>query len=180
MKSKTIIKILLVGLIVAFAGAVSAEPKAFELPESAVAVASNVYSLGKAHDKASGKEVEGYAIVHKKGNARSNAARAPKAAKCYAVMAAGAKWKVVEGWEVFPGAGLEGTFLLDRLTHSINAWETAAVNTNILGAGSLGIRPVIDPYTLPFRKCQSLVPPQAALGNQIIRFFGLKNQVAVL
>ena len=123
--------------------------KGFKLPSNAIEVTPNVFSLGEAYDMKSHKLVQGYAIVHKKnGQARGGNAKPKGSTTCYAVMANGAKWKNVEDWEVFPGAGLDGNFLLDRLTHSINTWETAAVNQNILGSGSLGIGPVVDPYTL--------------------------------
>ena len=128
---------------------VSAAPRAdFTLPTQAVEVTPGLYRLGNAYDFESDSFVEGYAFVHKNGQARANVVRGPKAPKCYAVMATGAKWKNVEDWEVFPGVGLDGTFLLDRLTYSINTWETAAANSNILGAGSLGVGPIIDPFTL--------------------------------
>ncbi|OHB10026.1 MAG: hypothetical protein A3G05_01905 [Candidatus Zambryskibacteria bacterium RIFCSPLOWO2_12_FULL_45_14] len=127
----------------------SAASKAdFTLPAQAVEVTPGLYRLGNAYDFESDSFVEGYAFVHKNGQARANVVRGPKAPKCYAVMATGAKWKNVEDWEVFPGVGLDGTFLLDRLTYSINTWETAAANSNILGAGSLGVGPIIDPFTL--------------------------------
>ena len=136
---------------------VSATPKAdFSLPAQAVEVAPGLYKLGTSYDYDSDSFVEGYAFVHKQGNApstssgqaRSSGVRSPKAPKCYAVMADGAKWKTVENWEVFPGAGLSGTFLLGNLTSDIATWETAAANSNILGTGSLGVGPIIDPYTL--------------------------------
>ncbi|KKQ82749.1 MAG: Peptidase M10A and M12B matrixin and adamalysin [Parcubacteria group bacterium GW2011_GWB1_38_8] len=136
-------------LVVSLALPVSAAPKAsFSLPAQALEVSQGVFSLGQAYDIASDKIVEGYAVVHKKGYARSSATRGPKAPKCYAVMADGAKWKTVENWEVFAGAGLGGAFLLDRLTHSINTWEIVATNPNILGVGSLGAGAIVDPFTL--------------------------------
>ncbi len=127
-----------------------AAPKTgFTLPERAIEVSPGLYKLGQAYDAKSDSMVEGYAFVHsKKSNAKSSAARPPKSLTCYAVMAAGAKWKSVEPWQVFPGAGLDEAFLSETLTNSIGAWEAAAGNSSILGNGSIGAGPVTDPYVL--------------------------------
>src|SRR6188472_1354780 len=79
----------------------------FSLPANAVEVAPNVFSLGTAFDKQSDSFVEGYAIVHKKGNVKASAnVGGPKGTKCYGVMADGAKWKTAaEPWQAFGGAG---------------------------------------------------------------------------
>lgn len=129
---------------------------AFAIPAHAVEVRPDVFSLGKAYDSASGKMVEGYAIVHKKDTAnrpdsiqiKTNAAKSPRTAKCYAVIASGAKWKSVEDWEVFEGGGLDGNSLLGILGTSINTWEVASVNPSILGVGFIGEGPITDPYSL--------------------------------
>ncbi len=118
----------------------------FSVPAGALEVSPGLYKLGQAYDVKSDSFVEGYAFVHKKNQAKSNAVKAPKTPICYAVMASGAKWKNVEPWEVYPGAGLEGPFLLDKLTQSIASWETSANNSNILGSGSVGLGSVTDPY----------------------------------
>ncbi len=117
------------------------------LPARAVEVSPGVFSLGTAFDKGSLKFVDGYAIVHKVGAARSSQEKAAKAARCYAVMSAGTKWKTVETWEVFPSASLDSSFLLNTITQSIGTWETAA-NSNILGTGALSTGIITDPYTL--------------------------------
>jgi len=126
----------------------AARPADFSLPERAIEVSNGVFSLGRAYDAESDKFVEGYAIVHKNPNAKSSAIKSPRASKCYAVMADGAKWKAVENWEVFPGAGLGGIFLLSNLTSDIATWENAAINSNILGAGSIASGTPADPYVL--------------------------------
>jgi len=127
----------------------SAAPKAdFTLPAQAVEVAPGLYKLGTSYDVESDAFIEGYAFVHKKGQARNANARSPKGTKCYAVMAAGAKWKSIEPWEVFVGGGLDATFLLNKLNQSIDTWEIAAVNPNILGTGSVVVGTATDPYIL--------------------------------
>lgn len=137
-------------LAISFALPISAAPKAdFALPAQAVEVTPGLYKLGIAYDTKSNSFVEGYAFVHKKGQVKnSNAKPSKKGPACYAVMATGAKWKTIEPWEVFPGAGLDGVFLLDKLNFSIDTWETVAETSNILGGGSLGTGPVVNPYIL--------------------------------
>lgn len=135
-------------LIVSLALPVSAAPKAdFSLPAKAVEVAPGLYKLGQVYDYELDAFLEGYAFVHKNPQAKSGSARAPKGTTCSAVLATGAKWKSVEPWETFTGAGLTDTFVLDRLNHSINTWEEAAGTSNILGTGSLGAGSPNDPYT---------------------------------
>ncbi len=116
----------------------------FQLPANAVQVADNVYSLGTAFDKKSGKQVEGYAIIHRKdGAAKSNGARVTTTT-CYGFLADGAKWKKVEPWIVNPAntRGLDPTFIFNNLTADIAKWEDAAdgivgkdAGVDILGDG---------------------------------------------
>jgi len=139
-------------LAMALALPVSAAPKAkFNLPAKAVEVAPGLYRLGTAYDVASDNFAEGYAIIHKKGNDAKggNATKRPGdgSTTCYGFMASGAKWKNVEPWEVYTGAGLDGVFLLNNLSTNISKWEVAA-GTNILGLGSLDSGTVTDPYVL--------------------------------
>src|SRR6185369_8569860 len=62
----------------------------FSLPSNAVEVAPNVFSLGTAYDAQSDSMVEGYAFVHKSGQAKSSAIKGPKGGTvCYALMADG-------------------------------------------------------------------------------------------
>jgi len=110
----------------------------FQLPARAVQVADNLYSLGTAFDKKSGKQVEGYAIIHRKdATAKSGAAKATASA-CYGFLAIDAKWKDVESWVVNPvnTRGLDPTFVFNTLTAGIAKWENAAV-FNILGDGTV-------------------------------------------
>ncbi len=110
----------------------------FQLPASAVQVADNLYSLGTAFDKKSGKQVEGYAIIHRKdGTAKSSGAKT-RAVACYGFLATDAKWKgTPESWIVNSAntRSLGSSFVFDTLTAGIAKWENAAV-FNILGDGT--------------------------------------------
>ncbi|OGI88448.1 hypothetical protein A2914_02365 [Candidatus Nomurabacteria bacterium RIFCSPLOWO2_01_FULL_41_21] len=144
-------KALVLAIISLFLGAnsVFATPASFALPGSANEVAENVFYLGKSYDTQSEKMVEGYAIVHRKdAYAKPNFVKGPKAPKCYAVMASGAKWKTVEPWEVFAGAGLTEEFLIENIMADISTWESAAGTQNILGWGSIGTGAITDPNIL--------------------------------
>lgn len=102
-----------------------------------------VISLGTAVDPASGKVVEGYAIIHYAKPAGSNG---KKSTTCYAFLSSGAKWKTVEPWVVNPSnaRGLDETFVSSNLTMDIAKWEDAAdgmvgnsASVNILGDGAV-------------------------------------------
>jgi len=134
---------------------VSAAPKAgLTLPAKAVEVSNGVFSLGRAYDVKSDSFVEGYAIVHKKNNAKGGNGKGGGkpdnggGPACYGFIANGAKWKSIENWEVYSGAGLDANFLLSNTGDNIAKWEVAADGTNILGNGSIGNGVVTDPYTL--------------------------------
>ena len=108
----------------------------FSLPANAVQVTDNLYSLGRAHDKKSGKQVEGYAIIHRKdGTAKPSGAKT-RATACYGFLAKDAKWKWLEPWVVNPNntRGLDQNFVFDNLALNIGKWESAA-SYNILGDG---------------------------------------------
>ena len=111
----------------------------FELPAKAVKVAENVYSLGKAYDKKSDSVVEGYAIVHYKGdNAKGGAAKPSGGTVCYGFLAKDAKWKWLEPWVVNPSntRGLDPNFVFANLAADISKWEAAAAY-DILGDGAM-------------------------------------------
>lgn len=111
----------------------------FQLPASAVQVADNLYSLGTAFDKKSGKQVEGYAIIHRKDAAAKPSGAKKGATACYGFLATDAKWKgTPESWVVNPAntRGLDSSFVFSNLTADIAKWETAAA-FDILGDGTV-------------------------------------------
>jgi hypothetical protein len=138
--------IFLAAASLAFATPPSDAPKV-KVPNNAVQVSQDVFSLGKAIDPKTGKSVEGYMIVHrKKGEAKnSNASKPGKAPACYGYLAQGAKWKTVEPW-VMNAANIDGvdeSAAFSIAQNGINKWEDAAdgnvgnsVGVDILGAGS--------------------------------------------
>ena len=111
----------------------------FQLPANAVRINDNLYSLGKSFDRGSGKEVEGFAIIHRKDETvKSNGAKTAPTI-CYGFLADGAKWKGdPEPWIVNPTntRGLDPTFIFNNLTADIAKWEKAAAY-NILGNGTI-------------------------------------------
>lgn len=92
---------------------------------------SPVISLGTAVDPASGKLVEGLAIIHyKKGfNHKPNHNPPDKGTKsaCYSYLSNGAKWKAVEPWVVNPAnsRSLTDNFVFNNLAANIAKWEDA-------------------------------------------------------
>lgn len=110
----------------------------FQLPANAVRINDNLYSLGKSFDSGSGKEVEGFAIIHRKNEAaKLNGVKTTPSA-CYGFLAQGAKWKWLEPWVVNPSntRGLDPTFVFNNLTADIAKWEKAAAY-HILGNGAM-------------------------------------------
>ena len=108
------------------------------IPEHAVQVADNVFSLGTATD-ADGNKVEGLMFVHyKKENAKpSGGSKGNGGSNCFAYLASGAKWKTLESWLVNPAntQGLDENFVFNNAGIDIQKWEDASL-TNILGDGS--------------------------------------------
>lgn len=126
------------------------------IPEHAVEVAANVFSLGTQIDPESGKEVEGYLIVHPRtagkkpdgtpGGGGNNGGPGTDSSSCYAFLANGASWKQSEPWVVDPTnpSGLNEAEVVSILDAAITKWEDAAdgnvdgtVSTDILGEGSV-------------------------------------------
>lgn len=128
--------------------------KTLVIPEHAVQVADNVFSLGSAVDPTSGKVVEGYMIVQradahakpdgtpgnggKKGGSGSGSS-------CYAFIGNGAKWKAPEPWIVNPSNtyGIADASVLSILSNGASKWEDAAngavgdgISANIFEGGS--------------------------------------------
>lgn len=107
---------------------------------------AQVISLGSAVDPGTGKLVEGYAIIHRKLDARP--AKPPKGGgtQCYAYISHGAKWKTVEPWVVNTTntRGLPSQGTLDTVAQAIAKWEDATDgtvgdstgNVDVLGNGA--------------------------------------------
>jgi hypothetical protein len=95
--------------------------------------------LGLARD-ADGTVIQGLAFIHyKKEFARPEKPgnpKPPKASSCYAFLASGAKWKVLENY-VFDKAVINASDRLAQIDSAIAAREMAA-EKDILGAGSVG------------------------------------------
>lgn len=107
-----------------------------------------VVYLGKAFDRKSGKEVEGYAIVHYARSAikKVKPIPTPTPTVCYGFLAEGARWKNnVEPWTVDEAntGGIDPNTEFNILDQGITKWENAAGTTemspfNILGTGTQG------------------------------------------
>jgi len=122
--------------------AIQPENPGYSLPPNAKQVAENVYSLGFDYDSDTHGIVQGYAIVHRKNEAKgSGSARSPKAPSCYGFIASGAKWKgSAEPWQVsVSGSPLDGNFIFANLASDINTWEVAAGDLDILGTGAVTV-----------------------------------------
>lgn len=132
---------LAAAFLILTSGAQAVPPKTLVLPPAADN--SPVISLGTAVDPATGKLVEGLAIIHRKdGQVKPAAARPGGSTSCYSYLARGAKWKTVEPWIVNPvnTRGLDGTTVFNLLNGGVSKWEDATDGniTNGLGADVLG------------------------------------------
>lgn len=117
--------------------------KTLVLPSAAAN--SPVISLGTALDPATGKQVEGWAIIHRKENAAKSGSAKPVTNTCYKYLARDAKWKTVEPWvaNLNNTRGLDPTTLFNLLSGGVNKWEDAtdgvvgnSVGADVLGPGS--------------------------------------------
>jgi len=137
MKKVSFVGILL--LLLLFTTSIQARnEKSFSLPIAAKKVSENTYYLGKAKDKDSGKEVEGYAVIHKKeGKGKppwAGGGDKKGATKCYGFLAKGAKWKTEEPYMIdVKNSGISESFVSSNMALDIAEWENAAGNLNILG-----------------------------------------------
>jgi len=115
------------------------------IPAHAIEMAPNVFSLGTA--EVDGKTVEGIMFVHRKENAKPDNPGGGKGggkgnkdngSSCYAHLAKGAKWKVVEPWVLNPSNmhGLSESFLLSNTANNFQKWEDEA-SVEIIGNGSI-------------------------------------------
>ncbi|OGZ97739.1 MAG: hypothetical protein A3B34_00570 [Candidatus Sungbacteria bacterium RIFCSPLOWO2_01_FULL_54_21] len=120
--------------------------KTVVIPERAAEVAPNVFDLGVAVDLATGEQVEGRLIVHRRATqAQERAVSSGAKNQCYGFIVRNTKWRVVEPWMVNPAntRGLGNIFVADTLSASIAKWEDAAdgmvdngLGVNILGNGT--------------------------------------------
>lgn len=144
---------LLLGLVLAVTAGVSAATTASAAgkPVSVPPGAGDVRPLGVAFDPGSGRLVQGYAIVHRKKNARGGGQARQGKIQCYGFLAKNAKWKTVEPWVVNPGntSGLTDAFVASNLAADIAKWEDAAdgavgsgPGVNILGGGTTTSNPL--------------------------------------
>ena len=115
------------------------------IPEHAVQVADNVFSLGTATDPATGKAVEGFMILdNRRDQAKGGIKGKPGGDNgggetCYAFLANGARWKVTEDYIVDPTNfdGLSDTFVRDSIAEATNIWDSAAT-IEIFGPETVG------------------------------------------
>lgn len=101
------------------------------IPERAVEVAPNVFSLGTAQDPSTGQVVDGYAFVTPKSEgARSGNTSGGRtsSSNCYAYISSGALWKTKEDWVVNPTntVGLDTQYVFDTVQTGIHQWQDAA------------------------------------------------------
>lgn len=122
---------------------------------------SNVISLGTAVDPATGKVVEGLAIVHPKQNLAKPGGTKPRTTTCYTYLAKGAKWKTVEPWVTNPSniKGLDPTVVFDVLNNGVWKWEDATDGNITNGSG-------VDILGLGSTTSVSLVADLSAPDNQ--------------
>lgn len=106
---------------------------------------SPIISLGTAIDPATGRQVEGLAIIHRQDNLARPGGSKPATNTCYGYLAKGAKWKTVEPWIANPAniRGLDGTAVFNLLAGGVSKWEDAtdgavgnSAGTDVLGPGS--------------------------------------------
>ena len=116
------------------------------IPERAAQVAPNVFDLGVATDPATGEQVEGRLIVHRRANdVKGGSVSGGAKNQCYGFIARGTKWRVVEPWIANAAniRGLGDVFIKGTLSDGIAKWEDAAdgisgngIGVNILGDGA--------------------------------------------
>lgn len=106
---------------------------------------SPVISLGTAVDPATGRQVEGLAIIHRQDNLARPGGSKSATNTCYGYLAKGAKWKTVEPWIANPAniRGLDGTIAFNLLADGVSKWEDATdgnvtngTGVDVLGSGS--------------------------------------------
>ena len=94
------------------------------IPQNAVEVAPNVFSLGTV--SVNGEELEGYMFVHyKKDFVRSGQNSKPARNLCYSFLSSGARWKDTESYlvEYANDDGLTQSFVESVVAESLEAWD---------------------------------------------------------
>jgi hypothetical protein len=105
------------------------------LPPGAVKVGEDTYYLGtKTVD---GVRLEGYAFVHRRGEAKTDRKPGGGGTTCYTLLAAGAKWRVSEPFLVNASKAPSsvGSAMTDLMSTDVGTWESAAA-ADIFGVGS--------------------------------------------
>jgi hypothetical protein len=135
------LRLLVIGMLTMLAFAL-AQPAAAKAPD--ITSDTDVISLGFKRGP-DGRLVQGLQIIHR----RQGFGKPPGApggggsgggSTCYAFLANGAKWKTTEGYVVDPdnNEGLNDSDVTNAVTTAIGAWESAAGNNGIFGAGTTG------------------------------------------
>lgn len=127
-----------------------------EIPQNAVQVADNVFSLGTAI--VDGETVEGYMIIdykegfgHKPNHTPGDRGGDKKGgSSCFAYFARDAKWKASEAWLVNAAnsRGLGDAYVLNNLSADVQKWEDAATK-DIFGNGSLTTNTLVADTVAP-------------------------------
>ena len=116
-----------------------AKSKAAFIPEHAIKISENVYSLGKAKDH-TGKIVEGFMLIdNKKSNAKPDGTpgngnknkNTGETSTCYTLLAKDARWKTTEPYMI--GAGINGAVT----AASLETWDSQ-VAFEIFGSQQAG------------------------------------------
>lgn len=116
------------------------------IPEHAVEVAPDVFSLGLAVDPATGKVVEGYMVLDRRGaDAKGGKKGKPDGGSgggdvCYAFLANGARWKTTEDYVIDSANddGLSDSFVERAVAGATAAWDSE-VGASIFGTRVGGV-----------------------------------------
>ncbi|MBX4187797.1 MAG: matrixin family metalloprotease [Candidatus Doudnabacteria bacterium] len=102
----------------------------------ALTQAPNVKYLGKAKDKRTGLEVDGFQIITpNKQEVKPTGPRGAARTACYGYLASGAKWKSVEGWVMNPSNNdnVDGNNIFAQALFDTYKWEDAT--DGVIGNG---------------------------------------------
>lgn len=125
------------------------------IPDHAVGVADNVFSLGAAVDPQTGKTVEGIMIIDdRQKNAKGGAKGKPDkpggsgGETCYAYLASGAKWRTTEDYIVDASNvdGMSASFVRSAIATAVDAWDSEA-STDVFGVETAGVVDGADEFS---------------------------------